>query len=239
VRCEYRISRRSSSTLALPDRLTGIDESNRDEHYFLAPDDHCYFFGEFFSNKGYSGGPTNQLITNYKRTPSEIAASPKASALRYYRDRAIAEIAAGMRRQFRSLVERCTFVPLPSSKIFGDLDYCDRLEQTLRRAFGDFPHVDIRILLRQTESIPADHKRLREGCRRIRYEDLLAITEIDDTQLAQPLRDAVILFDDVITSGKHYKVAKTRVLEISPGREILGIFVARAIHANPLEDLIL
>lgn len=39
--------------------------------------------------------------------------------------------------------------------------------------------------------------------------------------------------DDVLTSGKHFKVARTRIQKIFPGKPILGIFVARCIHANP------
>jgi hypothetical protein len=219
----------------LPDRLTGIDDSNRGSHHFLEVDDRCLFFGEFFSSKGYSGGHTNQLITNYKRTPLEIANSAKAQQLQYYKDRAINEIAEGLRKQFdqASVARRLTFVPLPSSKIIGDPEYCDRLEKTLRRAFGRYAGVDIRLLLRQTKSTTADH---RSGGDRIKYEDLLAITEIDHAQLKTPVREEIVLFDDVLTSGKHYKVAKTRIHDVLPGQSILGVCVARAIHPNPRDD---
>lgn len=220
----------------LADRLTGIDETNRSSYFFLGEDDRCLFFGEFHVGKGWSGGPTNQLISNYKRTPSEIAASPKAGKLQYYKDTAVSEIAAGLRRQFspQDINVKYTFVPVPGSKMIGDPDYCDRLAKTLHAAFLPFGAADIRQLLRVTQSTEADH---RSGGGRLRYEELLAITELDRAQLARPLREVVVLFDDVLTSGKHYKVAKTRIRKAFPDQPILGIFVARAIHRNPFEEL--
>lgn len=211
----------------LPDRLTKIDETTRDQHHFLDPDDHCYFFGDFHSRKGWSFGETNQLIANFKRRPEEIRASPKARELHYYKEQAIRDVAAALRMAItaRTLAET-TFIPIATSLMRAHPDYCDRLERTLRTAFGDT--LDLRCLLRQTVSTEADHLRgLRSG-----YEALLEITELDRAQLAAPIRDRIILFDDVLTSGKHYKVAKTRILEALPGRAIAAIFIARAIHPN-------
>lgn len=198
----------------------------------MADDDRCLFFGEFYSHLGWKGGPTNQLITNYKRGPVEIEASDKTRQLQYYKDQAIAEVANGIRRQVgQEWVERLTFVPIPPSKIPGDPDYCDRLEVTLRRAFAGY-NADVRPLLRQTESTPSDHK---NPGNRIKYGNLLAITEIDGGQLQVPVRERIVLFDDVLTSGKHYKVAKTRIQEQIPDAIIDAIFIARCIHNDPPE----
>lgn len=218
----------------LPDRLTWIDQTNRSSYFFLNEDDRCLFFGDFHAGRGWSGGPTNQLITNYKRAPSEIATSPHATRLRRYKSRAISEIALGLRRQFtqEDVDSRFTFVPIPTSKVPGDPDHCDRLEQTLRTAFSA-PGADTRRLLRVIRSTPADH---RSGGGRMSYEDLLAITELDGAQLARPIRREIVLFDDVLTSGKHYKVAKTRIRESLPGHPIVAVFVARAIHRNLRQD---
>jgi hypothetical protein len=217
----------------LPDRLTWIDETSRGEHHFLEVGDRCLFFGDFFGHKGWSAGYTNQLIKNYKRTPSEIAASSKSKQLQYYKDQAIAQIAAALRKVVNQASVECrTFVPIPSSKIPGHPDYCDRLERTLRQAFYGYA-LDIRPLLRQTASTEADH---RSGGARSTYDELLDITEVVPAQLAQPLRAEVVLFDDVLTSGKHYKVAKTRLHEVRPTQAILGVFVARCIHANPFDE---
>ncbi len=222
----------------LPDRLTRIDEVTRGTHHFLTEEDRCLYFGEFFSRRGWSAGPTNQLITNYKRTPTEIAAHAKGPTLQHYKDQAMSEIAAGLRAQFtpQDVATRYTFVPMPSSKTAGDPDFCDRLDVTLRRAFSSPPYTDadIRTLLRQTRSVDADHRRTSG---RISYDDLLQITEVDPAQLQAPVRPEIVLFDDVLTSGKHYKVAKIRIREVLPRHSLVGLFVARANHPNPFDDL--
>lgn len=219
----------------LPDRLTGIDETSRSSHYYLAEDDRCLYFGEFHVGKGWSGGPTNQLIHNYKRTPREIAESANGSKYQYYKDQAIREIAAGLRHQFRreDVEENYTFVPIPTSKSSSDPEYCDRLERTLREAFSSYGGADIRQLLKVAHSTGADHRSMGD---RIRYDDLLAITEIDPLHLRQPVRPTIVLFDDVLTSGKHYRVAKTRILEALPNQQLIAVFVARALHRNPFDE---
>jgi hypothetical protein len=221
----------------LPERLTGIDETNRGTHYYLVEEDECLYFGEFYSWKGWSGGPTNQLIKNFKRTPSEIAGHASGSKFQYYKNQAIMEIAQGLRKQFSpdDVAQRYTFVPMPSSKLPGEADYCDRLHAALRQAFAfpPFRNPDIRRLVRQTKSVQADHL---SGGARLGYDELLAITEIDGTQVEPPPRGEIVLFDDVLTSGKHYKVAKTRILEAFPDRKVTGLFVARTNHPNPADD---
>lgn len=216
----------------LPDRLTGIDETNRGSYYFLAENDVVYYFGDFHAGKGWSGGATNQLIKNYKRTPLEIAAAP-TKPFQHYKDKAIREIAAGLRKQFAEtdVQKRVTFVPIPTSKTVGHPDYCDRLSRTLWQAFGGIAGADVRPMLRIAQDTEADHL---SGAARIRYNDLLAITDVDIAQLQAPVREFIVLFDDVLTSGKHYKVAKTRILEALPGQKVVGVFVARCIHPEPI-----
>ena len=209
----------------LPEQLTWIDDVNRGDHSFLTKEDRCAFFGELQASTGWGGGATNQLIANFKRSPAQIGREPCGERLRRHRERAINEVAAALRSQFtREEVElRCTFVPLPTSKQPGHPEYCDRLERSLRLAFAGY-RADIRPLLQLAASTRADHLSAVE---RLRYQHLLALTSLDVRQLAGELRPMVVLFDDVLASGKHYQVAKTRIREVFPGQGILGIFVAR------------
>lgn len=182
----------------------------------------CVFFGEYFSAQGYQGGYTNNLIFNFKIKPTALLQKP---ARTQYKDGAIGEVAAALRRVIQPAdVARITFVPIPSSKMVGHPDYCDRLHRTLTLAFGD-QNPDIRLLLRQTQSVPADH----ESADRIDINALRAITEFDQTLVEPPPRRAIMLFDDVLTSGKHFRVAKERLLEAYPNASVIGLFVARRI----------
>jgi hypothetical protein len=210
------------------ERLSWVDARQREDHHFLRVEDHCLFFGEFHRSRGWEGGETNRLIVDFKRTPSVIAASLVSSSLQYFKHRARWTVARALKRQFgRATVEALlTFVPMPGSKLPGDTDYCDRLSQTLHLAFAGCRH-DIRPLLRQKISTVADHV---SGGRRLPYRALLDIVEIDPAQLARRLRPIVVLFDDMLTSGKHFAVARERIREAVPGQAILGVFVARRVH---------
>jgi len=210
-------------------RLQWVDARQREDHRFLRLTDHCLYFGEFHRKCGWTGGEINELIADFKRTPSEIAASLRSRALRYFKHRAAWRIGRALTRQFgRAAVNSSiTFVPMPGSKLAGDTDYCDRLSRTLHLAFAECSH-DIRAVLRQKIATPADHA----SGRRLSYSALLDIVEIDPAQLSRPLRPLVVLFDDVLTSGKHFAVAQQRIREAVPGQAILGVFVARRVHTE-------
>jgi len=213
-----------------PARLQRIDDSNRGAHHFLVPRDRCLFFGDFHACAGWAGSSTNQLIANFKRPRAQTEHTPSGERLRRHREQAIGAIAAALRTQFppHEIESRCTFVPIPTSKRTDDPDYCDRLERTLRLSFAGHS-ADIRLLLRQRMSTRSDHC---SGADRISYEQLFEITELDASCLVTPLRPLIVLFDDVLTSGKHYKVAKDRIREAFPEQPIVGVFVARRVHSS-------
>jgi hypothetical protein len=215
----------------LPDRLTWIDDTNRHQHIYLQPGDQCLFFGEYFARKGYEGGGTNQLILNFKCKPSAAATNPARSN---HKERAIASIAAGLRRSLApDSVERMTFVPIPTSKIIGHADCDDRLTRSLAAAFSGY-NADIRLLLRQVKSTESDHT----AGNRLSPDVLHSLLQIDqDVLAASPLKDAIVLFDDVITTGKHFKSCERRLRdEIPAAVPIMGLFVARRILSDPSDD---
>jgi predicted amidophosphoribosyltransferase len=216
----------------LPDRLTWIDETSRDQHAFLQQSDRCLFFGEYFAGKGYQGGGTNQLIFNLKTLPSVARTNP---ARRSYKESAIAVVATGLREVLgRDQIERLTFVPIPPSKTPDHPDYDDRLTRALTKGCADF-NSDIRLLLRRLSSTESDH---RIGAR-LTPETLHSLLELDSVAVAaKPLGEAIVLFDDVITTGKSFKCCERRLREAIPTTiPIIGLFVARRILRNPFDDL--
>jgi hypothetical protein len=213
-----------------PDRVTWIDETNRDVHYFLKEGDRCLFFGEYFAEKGWEGGETNQLIHNLKIEPTVAIKNPHRGA---HKERAIRTVAAGVRKVIeRSSAEQNTWVPIPSSKIKGHPDCDDRMLRALKLAFAGYD-VDIRTLLHQTESTEADHIRNE----RLSPEELLALLQIDQESLAsKPLKLQIVLFDDVLTTGKHFKCCESKLREFIPTEtRIMGLFVARRLLPNPFD----
>lgn len=217
----------------LPERLTWIDETNRSDHVFLQEGDRCLFFGEYYSGKGYQGGGTNQLILNFKCKPSVAAATPNGRG--YYKEQAVNKIASGLRRAItQQNAEQVTWVPIPPSKAVDHAEYDDRLLKSLNRAFAGY-NADIRLLLRQVASTEADHAAFD----RIAPDELHAIIQLDEAAInSRPVRQTVILFDDVLTTGKHFKCCERRLREVVPlETPIVGIFVARRILPNPFEVL--
>jgi predicted amidophosphoribosyltransferase len=214
--------------ILFPERLIWVDATSRRDHRFLRLTDHCLYFGEFHAGGGWTAGATNDLIIDFKRSPSDIAASLRSQAVRRFKERAIKRVAQALRRQFGSAAveTQLTFVPIPPSKLPGELDHCDRLLRTLQLAFAGLD-ADVRPLLRQRANTAPDH---RSGGCRMRFGELLEITELDAEQLKRPLRPLVVLFDDVLTSGKHLAVAKLRIREALPEQAIIAVLVARRVR---------
>lgn len=202
-----------------------IDETSRRDHWSLARDDHCLFLGEYVPGGGWAAGALNSLILDFKRAPSRIGASPHAPTVRHFKELAIATVARALRCTFgRAAVETAlTFVPLPTSKRPLDPDYCDRLVRALNCAFHGWD-ADIRPMLRHNAAARADHE---QRARRLRRAELMQLMELDRAQLARPLRPVVVLFDDVLTSGKHLSAAKARIRERFPEQAVVAVVVAR------------
>ena len=100
----------------------------------------------------------------------------------------------------------------------GDPDYDDRMLRVLQRAFQEWK-VDIRPMLELAESTRADH----ETEERLAYDELLAASRLRNTSPAPP-RPIVVVVDDVLNSGKHFKVAQALISEHFPGCEIVDCF---------------
>jgi hypothetical protein len=94
-------------------------------------------------------------------------------------------------------------------------------------------NADIRPMIEQTESTAADH----ESADRLSHAALRAITRIDEAHAAAALRATIALVDDVLNSGKHFKVAQELLSQRFPGTPVIGIFVARCIRSDSLVDL--
>lgn len=207
----------------IPEKLWRIDESTVGEHFSLREADQCYYIWEYTAGKRYDFSPTNQLISNLKIKPSVIEKAPKRS---YYKQEAIRHSGQALRHLLSQAYaeQNATFVPVPGSKAAGDADHDERMLQVLQRAFQGWA-ADIQPMLELTESTPADH----ETPDRLSFDELLAITQMKNSP-GRPLRPVVVLVDDVLNSGKHFKVGQTLISAKYPHVEIRGLFLARCVH---------
>jgi hypothetical protein len=199
--------------------MVQIDDGTRVDHFYLSPQDDCYYFLEFVKGAGY--GPTgNSFINNLKKAPSKRGTwewSHKLAAI----DSAAKAILRDVPRRWR---ERSTFVPIPPSKARGHVEYDDRMWQVLQRLGTD---IDARELVIQRQSMNATH--VSEN--RHSIEMLVQNYEIDESK-AFPIPTHLVILDDMVTAGSHFR-AISRVLEARfPGVPISGVFLARRVFPN-------
>jgi hypothetical protein len=176
-----------------------LDDDLRTEHSYLTAADECRCVAEYLPGRGYRASYVNQLIVNLKCPLSAVWANPRRM---HYKLCAIDEIARALRGAVsQSSVESATWVPIPPSRAAREADYDDRLQRIIAAAFGDYD-LDLRRLLYQTEGTMADHV----SSRRLTADALYRLIGLDQAMLGlNPPRARIVLFDDVLTTGKHYK----------------------------------
>jgi len=137
-------------------------------------------------------------------------------------EHALQTAAAAFRRALNpEALDRLTFVPVPPSKAKGDPLYDDRLTRMLR-AIRPEPPLDVRELIVQTESTDAVHDREV----RPRPEEIEALYSIDQT-LTEPAPRLVAVVDDLLTTGAHFRAAKSILSARFPEVAVVGMFIAR------------
>ena len=199
----------------MPARFTKIDDLTRAAHYHLTPDDDCYYLREYTSHKGSGASDTNNLILNFKKEPDRVG-RPEWR----YKEEAVRQLAAEFKAA-NAISGGWTWVPIPPSRTKSDPLYDDRLLWMLR-VMGRGETLDVRELISQTGNIRAAHS----AATRLRPEEIAAHYAVDES-VADPFPKGIILFDDVLTTGAHFKAAKRILEERFPGIRIIGVFIAR------------
>lgn len=120
-------------------------------------------------------------------------------------------------------LESTTIVPVPPSKAKDHPDYDDRLLKVLQRMGTDI-NLDVRELVIQNTSTAAAH----ESEDRPRPDDLINIYQINGAH-THPAPSRLVVFDDLLTTGSHFKAMKQVLEQEFPASPIIGLFVARRV----------
>jgi hypothetical protein len=216
-----------TSVSTFPQRLTKIDDLARPDHFYLTAADECYFLGEYTARKGYAFSATNQLILNFKKSMDK-----RATAQWRYKEKAIEEAAAAFRAALnKEWLDGATLVPIPPSKSKNDALYDDRLVRMLHGIRAQ-PALDVRELIVQRVSTAAVHDQEN----RPTPEQIQANYAIDPA-IRDPDPRVIGLFDDVLTTGAHFRAASAALQQSFPGVKIIGLFIARRVpEAVDFED---
>ena len=203
-------------------RWLQVDEALEHPPYYIDPaEDLCYFAREYVSGGGWQASPTNQLISNFKKSPDKRGTREWA-----YKEEAVSQFA---RELSEVLPQRCCAGFIPCSKRKDDPHYDDRLDLTLAQLKvlrADLTTVEP---LGMRESMEAYHVSGQRRHPNQIYEKL------EWKGLPEDL-DHVILIDDVLTSGAHFKACKRLIKEHHPNLEVVGVFWARAIPKHDPES---
>lgn len=200
-------------------KLYKIDELVLDNHYYLTPEDKCYYFHNYFPYKGPDGGTVFSLIHNFKKKLTK-----KGKPEWKYKLDAIEKI-ADLYRNHLSLKlpgNLATITQIPPSKSCNDPLYDDRMEQVLRIGWKD-RSCDIRELFSVKESRTASHESNNDRPKPHELRNNLLLNE----EAVTTTKNSIVLFDDVVTTGAHFRVCKDMILEKFPTKNVYGIFLAR------------
>ena len=202
-------------------RVTGIDWDN---HRCLDPDDVCLFY-ETREHHQPGDSPSSwsfayRIIMNFKKPPSR-----KEKPEWRYKEEAIGIISNDLSALLRSLNlgNRYLLVPAITSRCKSDPEYDDRLIMVCRSAAEGIGNVECRELLLARRTVTSSSK---GGDRSVRA----TLGNIDVCPFPQDSAvryDAVLVFDDVLTTGAHFKACQAALLEIFGTTPIVGVFWAR------------
>ena len=148
----------------------------------------------------------------------------------YYKERAIEQAAAAFRAVLsEQALASHTFVPIPPSKARGDPCYDDRMVRVLRAIRPSQP-IDARELIVRTKGTLAAHWSLAR-----RDPHAIQTRYRIEERLCSPSPVALIVVDDVLTTGAHFKAAQSLLNGRFSGVPVFGLVAAR--RALPEEDL--
>ncbi|MFK4381024.1 hypothetical protein [Bradyrhizobium sp. USDA 223] len=185
--------------------------------------DDCHYLYEYTAGKGWQGGETNQLIHNLQKKRNDGGYHYKAPAIA----RCARDLSAVLSAEW---LDQATIVPIPPSKVKTDPAYDDRMVQVCRGIRAPAPP-DVRELIEQI----AFTDTFKGGNRKAPAE-LKQNYRIAENHL-QNLRGIVGIFDDVLTTGSHFKAVKEMILERAPKTRVIGLFVARRAIPNPFGEV--
>jgi predicted amidophosphoribosyltransferase len=207
-------------------RLLKIDQSVIRQHYFLNPNDNCYYIHEYTANEGYAHSEANNLILNLKIRPTETRRlSHKRSAITSCISDLTALIEPGIQKDGP---ESYTVTAIPPSRVSGDPDYDDRMQQ-IAKGIAINTGIHYADIVEQSESYTSSHS-APSGSRK-RPEDLIKIYSIVDS----PPSRRVFILDDVLVTGSHYSAFRDILLASYPDLKVIGLFIARRSIQNDPE----
>lgn len=204
--------------------LRRLDGALRREHAFVEAGDEIHFFHDYLPGKGREGGPGNALILDLKTEADAARTVRWRSRRKRLATEACAEL---LRAAWPADWRRHTVVvPTPPSKPRGDPNYDARLPRILNMAGLLFADCVVQVRPLDTSHTSAVRPDLRS----------LAQAYGVDEIFAPPSPERLIVLDDVLTTGRHFRAMDQVLRAAFPEVEIIGVFLARRVEADAEAD---
>lgn len=205
-----------------PLTLIKLDELERQKRIDLSATDQCRYWRAYTPKENYSFSETNRLIQNFKISPQE-----KHRLI--HKKAATKQIAHEfMQITPDQVYQNFTFVPVPPSKPINHPEYDDRLIQVLKQVQKEKNNLDFRMLITQQQPTSAAHS-MPLG-QRLNIQQLYELYAFNDLGFSAPKK--IVIFDDVLTKGTHFKAMQKIINQHYPQVPTIGLFIALSIYAN-------
>ncbi len=208
---------------ALKSGWSWISRIDYECHRFVDPDDACAYKmireRHRDGDRGYSRAYST--ITNFKISPALKESNPARYRYKIEAIKTISDDVAALFDENASRAARYLLVPAVTSKPRCHSLYDDRLELVCASVAERFPFVDFARILDIDCEIDSAHRGgtrdVDEICRHVRVAEGFDLSGYGK----------IYLFDDVITTGAHFKACQKAIHEIY-GVKAGGIFWARS-----------
>jgi predicted amidophosphoribosyltransferase len=207
--------------------LNRIDQLTAPDHSFIDADSNCYYFGEYPRGiaSDNSSNPMYSLIHNLKKT-CDRRVRPEWQ----YKLRAIDICARYIINFFNSVqdLQNYTLIPIPPSKTRDDELYDSRMHDILLKVQEAQPLLDVKDVLYTQQELNSHNNSIRPS-----IQELQSNYRVDESLIID-IRQKIVLFDDVLTTGAHFCAAKNKLVEFIGMRDYKGVFIARRVL--PIQD---
>lgn len=186
---------------------------------YVDPSEDCRFARDYIPGKGYAGGQTNDLVLNFKQDISK-----KNTNSWQYRNWAVGVFADELASAFKS-TSQIFVTNVPTSKPRGSSSYDFRFEDMFKVLKTKRPNLNIFFPLDvATAQTPSHHGGTRTPAT---LQSNLVLTSFPNVH-----PERIVLVDDVVTSGSHFRACVDFLRAKGFQGEIIGLFWARTIFPS-------
>jgi len=194
-------------------------DTSQDIPFHVTSQDEIFYAREYISEGGYEASEANSLIINFKKDISR-----KGKPEWYYKEQAIRKFALELGR---AVMENAVLAAIPSSIWELDPKYDSRMDDMLAQAKGFKPSLILEKPFVANQTTTPSHHGGTRNPQEI-YDNLVWRGFSQPTNL-------VLLVDDVLTSGAHFRACKRLIQEHHPNVRVVGVFWAKTVWPDAPE----